>query len=54
MDLVLVLFIVAVIFFMSGFLLGMFLGDKYFIIDTKKHEPIPKAEGKLKDIDIIA
>ena len=55
MDLVLVLLSVAAISFMGGFLMGMFLGDKYFYIDVKrKHDPIPEAKGELKDIDIIA
>ena len=55
MDLVLVLISVAAISFMGGFLMGMFLGDKYFYIDVKrKHDPIPEAKGELKDIDIIA
>lgn len=40
---------------MLGFLMGMFLGDKYFVIDTnRKHQPIPEAKGELKDVDIIA
>ena len=70
MDLVLVVFIVAVIFFMSGFLLGMFLGDRYFILDMKRKDPkekgsikwikdlspdpIPEVKGTTKKIDIIA
>ena len=36
MDLLLVLLSVAGICFMLGFLMGMFLGDKYFYIDVKR------------------
>tara|TARA_Y100000996_G_scaffold405278_1_gene380268 strand:- start:172 stop:339 length:168 start_codon:yes stop_codon:yes gene_type:complete len=55
MDLLLVLLSVAGICFMLGFLMGMFLGDKYFYIDVKrKHDPVPQVKGEVKKIDIIA
>ena len=55
MDLILVLLSVAGIAFLSGFLLGIFLGDKYFYIDVKrKHDPVPQVKGEVKNIDIIA
>ncbi len=55
MDLILVLLAVTGIDFISGFLLGMFLGEKYFNIDVKKKEPsIPEVKGTVKDVDILA
>tara|TARA_R110002110_G_scaffold135740_3_gene320032 strand:+ start:541 stop:717 length:177 start_codon:yes stop_codon:yes gene_type:complete len=56
MDLVLVLLSIAGISFLSGFLLGMFLGDKYFYIDVKRKDPnpIPEVKGTTKRIDIVA
>ena len=70
MDLVLVLFLITILSFLSGFLLGMFLGDKYFYIDVKRKDPkekgtikwikdlspdpIPEVKGTTKKIDIVA
>tara|TARA_R100001369_G_scaffold25630_1_gene46621 strand:+ start:3451 stop:3618 length:168 start_codon:yes stop_codon:yes gene_type:complete len=55
MDLILVLLAVAGIAFMSGFLLGMFLGDKYFYIDVKRKEPsIPEVKGTVTSVDTLA
>jgi len=55
MDLVLVLLSIAGISFLSGFLLGMFLGDKYFYIDVKRKDlnPIPEVKGTTKRINIL-
>jgi len=55
MDVFLLVTFISTMCFMLGFLMGMFLGDKYFVIDTnRKHQPIPEAKGELKDVDIIA
>ena len=70
MDLVLVLFLITILSFLSGFLLGMFLGDRYFILDMKRKDPkekgtikwikdlspdpIPEVKGTTKRIDIVA